>query len=111
MGCLIIEKGKCWIYNLLFPAQKEDGCNVISYTAWSLLDNFEWGSGYSEKFGLHYVDFNDPDRPRSVKESARYFSQLIRDNGFVNGSERIFGGISQVLISTAFVLISFLVKV
>ncbi len=65
-----------------------DGCNVIGYTAWSLLDNFEWGMGYVEKFGLHYVNFSDPARPRSVKESARFYKQLILDNGFSdpNGS-------------------------
>ena len=56
---------------------------MIAYTAWSLLDNFEWAAGYTEKFGLHYVDFNDPERPRTPKDSAGYYAQLIRDNGFV----------------------------
>ena len=56
---------------------------MIAYTAWSLLDNFEWAAGYTEKFGLHYVDFDDPERPRSPKASAKYYAQLIRDNGFV----------------------------
>ena len=56
---------------------------MIAYTAWSLLDNFEWAAGYTEKFGLHYVDFDDPERPRTPKASARYYAQLIRDNGFV----------------------------
>ena len=52
------------------------------YTAWSLLDNFEWAEGYSEKFGMHYVDFNDPARPRFVKDSAKWFKTLISENGF-----------------------------
>ncbi len=69
-----------------FSAIKEDGCNVKAYTAWSLLDNFEWASGYTEKFGLHYVNFSDPDRPRTVKDSARYVKQIISDNGFVDYS-------------------------
>ena len=52
------------------------------YTAWSLMDNFEWKRGYSERFGLHYVNFSDPDRPRTPKASARFFRDLIEDNGF-----------------------------
>ena len=39
----------------------------------------------SEKFGLHAVDFADPDRPRTPKESAKYISDLARQNGFVQG--------------------------
>ena len=61
---------------------KHDNCKVIGYTAWSLMDNFEWEAGYDEKFGMHYVNFSDPSRTRVPKASARYYAQLITDNGF-----------------------------
>ncbi|CAG0918060.1 unnamed protein product [Notodromas monacha] len=73
---------KHYINNLL-KAVNLDGCNVKGYTAWSLMDNFEWARGYSEYFGVHAVDFNDPNRPRTSKASAKYYKSLISNNGFV----------------------------
>ncbi|XP_064605858.1 lactase/phlorizin hydrolase-like [Liolophura sinensis] len=70
--------------NEMLKAINLDGVNMIGYTAWSLLDNFEWEQGYVERFGLHYVNFTDPDRPRTAKKSARYLRDLFRANGFVN---------------------------
>jgi len=37
---------------------------------------------YSERFGIYRVDYNDPERPRTQKLSARTYAQIIRDNGF-----------------------------
>jgi beta-glucosidase/6-phospho-beta-glucosidase/beta-galactosidase len=51
-------------------AMVEDNVELIGYTEWSLMDNFEWGSGYTEKFGLYKVDFNDPSRAVTPKESG-----------------------------------------
>ncbi len=49
------------------------------------MDNFEWASGYRERFGMHYVDFSDPERPRTPKESANVYAQIVADNGFNSG--------------------------
>ncbi|NXE91445.1 LPH hydrolase, partial [Menura novaehollandiae] len=59
-----------------------DGVDLRGYTAWTLMDNFEWAMGFDEKFGLYHVDFTDPTLPRRPKASARYYSQLVNCNGF-----------------------------
>jgi beta-glucosidase/6-phospho-beta-glucosidase/beta-galactosidase len=39
-------------------AKKDDGCNVIGYTAWSMIVNFEWNSVYTEVMCVCYVSFS-----------------------------------------------------
>ncbi|XP_051172499.1 myrosinase 1-like isoform X1 [Leptopilina boulardi] len=56
----------------------KDGCNVKGYAFWSLLDNFEWEKGYTERFGIIHVDFKDPKRKRSYKNSAKWFQNVLR---------------------------------
>jgi beta-glucosidase len=55
------------------------GVDVKGYFAWSLLDNFEWEEGYSSRFGIVYVDFKT--QKRIIKDSGKFFSKVIRDNG------------------------------
>lgn len=60
-------------------AINEDNCNVIGYTAWSLLDSFEWDRGYTEKFGIFSVNFSSPKRERTAKKSALYLKKFIKN--------------------------------
>ncbi|XP_069470085.1 lactase/phlorizin hydrolase [Ambystoma mexicanum] len=62
-------------------ARNLDRVNLQGYTAWSVMDNFEWIFGYNLRFGLHYVDFSNPSRPRTPKRSALYYAEVIRNNG------------------------------
>jgi beta-glucosidase len=55
------------------------GVDLRGYFAWSLLDNFEWHSGYSKRFGIVHVDFET--QRRTIKQSGYYFRDLIRSNG------------------------------
>jgi len=54
------------------------GANVRGYHAWSLLDNFEWAAGYSQRFGLAYVDFQT--QKRTLKKSGRWYAQVAESN-------------------------------
>ncbi len=51
------------------------GVALRGYFLWSLLDNFEWGEGYSKRFGMVYVDY--PTQRRIVKQSGRWYTRFI----------------------------------
>ena len=57
-----------------------EGVPLAGYFVWSLLDNFEWDSGYRERFGLTYVDY--PTQRRVRKTSFEWYRGAIAANGF-----------------------------
>ena len=64
---------------LAVEAALDAGADVRGYLHWSLMDNFEWALGYRPRFGLTHVDY--ATGRRTVKDSGRYYAELIRANG------------------------------
>jgi beta-glucosidase len=62
------------------------GVDLRGYFAWSLLDNFEWGEGYSKRFGLYHVNF--ATQQRTPKASARFYADVIASHGEVLSAGR-----------------------
>lgn len=52
---------------------------VAGYFVWSLMDNFEWAFGYTERFGIVYVDYTSQER--TIKESGKWYKKVIGSNG------------------------------
>ena len=59
----------------------EDRVPVAGYFVWSLLDNFEWGFGYTKPFGLYGVDFQS--QRRILKDSAMWYRDAAAANAVV----------------------------
>lgn len=55
-----------------------DGARVRAYHAWSLMDNFEWQQGYTQRYGLTYVDFLT--LKRTVKDSGLWYGKVAAAN-------------------------------
>ncbi|MBO7187183.1 MAG: family 1 glycosylhydrolase [Clostridia bacterium] len=62
-----------------FKKANDDGVDCRGYFYWSLLDNFEWWSAYSKRFGLIYVDYQTQERIK--KDSFYFYQSVIKENG------------------------------
>lgn len=58
----------------------QDGINLKGYYIWTLMDNFEWAYGFTQRFGLLRTDFGTG--ARSFKKSALWYRKIIDSNGF-----------------------------
>ncbi len=58
----------------------QGGADLRGYYVWSLMDNFEWGFGYSQRFGLVHVDYQSFQR--TPKDSYRWYQGVCRDHAF-----------------------------
>jgi beta-glucosidase len=63
-----------------FLDAKKDGARIEGYMLWSILDNFEWTSGYTKRFGITYVDFKT--QKRTPKKSFYTYQSLIKSIKF-----------------------------
>jgi beta-glucosidase len=52
------------------------GVRMEGYMVWSLLDNFEWSSGYEKRFGIVHVDYET--LARTPKDSALWYRDFVR---------------------------------
>ena len=56
----------------------QDGVDIRGFFVWSLLDNFDWGHGYTKRFGIIRVDYETQER--IIKDSGEWYSIVITSN-------------------------------
>ncbi|MFL6696100.1 MAG: GH1 family beta-glucosidase [Vitreoscilla sp.] len=54
---------------------REAGVDIRGFYYWSLLDNYEWDSGYDKRFGIVHVDYET--QQRTLKDSALWYRETI----------------------------------
>jgi len=79
-GCVHDERRLDYLKNHFIQTRlaMQDGVDVRGYFVWSLFDNFEWGHGFTKRFGIVRVDYET--QQRIIKDSGRWYSQVIAAN-------------------------------
>ena len=54
----------------------QQGVEIKGYYIWSLMDNFEWAEGYTQRFGIVHIDFETGER--RLKDSAKAWQQFLQ---------------------------------
>jgi len=62
----------------------EAGVDVRGFFYWSLLDNYEWDSGYAKRFGLIHVDY--ATQQRTLKDSAHWYREFVARQRAAHGA-------------------------
>jgi len=66
---------------------RDAGVPMAGYMVWSLMDNFEWSSGYAKRFGIVHVDY--ATLARTPKASAHWYSSLLREWRTTHGAASV----------------------
>lgn len=61
----------------------ERGIDVRGYYHWSLVDNFEWERGWTQRFGLYALDLES--QQRTLTESGKLYKKICKAGGFAGG--------------------------
>ena len=69
-----IKNNLKWLHKAI-----QEGSDVRGYFYWSLLDNFEWAEGFTQRFGLVEVDFNTFER--KIRPSGKLYGEICKNNG------------------------------
>lgn len=69
-----------FLYQYLSEMERaiDEGCDIRGYLHWSLMDNYEWHTGYDPRFGIIFVDYRTQER--IFKDSAFWYQNLIANN-------------------------------
>lgn len=75
------ERRRDYLHRHFLEARKviDSGVPLHAYYVWSLMDNYEWAFGYSQRFGITWVNYETQER--ILKDSARWYKDVIAHNG------------------------------